>query len=155
MGDEETTTTEETTEEKDTPAWYREQIDRKDKQLKEQGKTINRQRVHLMEETFDKVGLDPSKGLGKAIAEKYEGDPNADDLRNFAVEEYSWEPPADKDSMETTITDAQTRVTEAVNAATAQPQTAIDLEIQQAEESGNFAASIALKVQKFRTTQGI
>lgn len=150
----ETTTEEEVSEEKDTPAWYREQIDRKDKQLKDQGKTINRQRVKLMEETFDKVGLDPLKGVGKAVAEKYKGEANVDDLRNFAVEEYSWEPPK-ADSMQTTITDAQGRVTEASANAVSQPQQAIDLEISEAEERGDFAATIALKVRKFRTTQGI
>ncbi len=156
MGDEEATTatTEDDSTEEDTPAWYRDQIDRKDKQLKDQGKTINRQRVHLMADTFEKVGLDPEKGLGKAIAEKYEGDPNEDDLRNFAIEEYSWEAPVD-DSMQTTITDAQGRVTTATAEATSQPQTQIDLEIAEAEERGDFAASVALKVRKFRTTQGI
>ncbi len=79
---------------------------------------------------------------------------NEDDLRNFAIEEYSWEAPVD-DSMQTTITDAQGRVTTATAEATSQPQTQIDLEIAEAEERGDFAASVALKVRKFRTTQGI
>ena len=156
MGDEEATTattTEDATEE-DTPAWYRDQIERKDKQIKDQGKTINRQRVNLMEGTFKEVGLDPTEGLGKAIAKEYEGDPNADDLRNYAIEEYSWEPPTDN-SMQTTITDAQGRIATATAEAGSVPQQQIDLEISEAEERGDFAASVALKVRKFRTTQGI
>jgi hypothetical protein len=136
------------------PAWYRDQMDRKDAQLKDQAKQINRQRVQLMEGAFDEVGLDPTKGLGKAIAEKYEGDPKADDLRSYAIEEYSWEPPVD-DSLQSAVVDAQERVTEAVNAATPAPASPIDIQIADAEERGDFAGTMSLKVAKFREAQGI
>jgi hypothetical protein len=139
------------------PAWYRDQMALKDQEIKELQKEKNRQHVKLMEDTFDKVGLDPSKGLGKAIAEKYDGEPDAEKLRNFAVEEYDWEPPPEQaeNPMGQTITDAQSRVTTAIGDAQAIPLQPIDLQITEAEEKGDFATAVGLKVQKFREAQGI
>jgi len=143
-------------EEKD-PAWYRDQMSAKDVEIKELTKTTNRQRVKLMEETFSKVGLDPAVGLGKAIAEKYQGEPTVDDLRTFAIEEYSWEPPEEleENPLAKPIVDAQGRVDKAVKAADSTQQSAVDLQIAEAEEKGDFATSIMLKVAKYRTAKGI
>jgi hypothetical protein len=107
--------------------------------------------------TFDKVGLDPTKGLGKAIAEKYEGEPDADALRSFAIEEYQWEPPPENTEipMAPVIADAQGRVTQATQEAEGVTLQPIDLQIAEAEEKGDFASAVSLKVQKFRTAKGI
>lgn len=42
-------------------------------------------------DAFSKVGLDTSKGLGKAIAKEYEGDPTPEALAEYAETEYGWE----------------------------------------------------------------
>jgi hypothetical protein len=138
------------------PAWYRDQISKKDTELKEAQKTINRQKVKLMESTFEQVGLDPTKGLGKAIAEKYDGEPDAETLRAFAIDEYSWEPPTTpQQEVVGAINEAQARVNQAQRQASSVDSSAVDVEIAEAESSGNFAAAMQLKVQKFRETQGI
>lgn len=147
----ETPATDEGGEQKD-PAWYRDQIERKDAQLAEQTKTINRQRVALMEQTFETVGLDPAVGLGKAIAEKYDGEPDADALRQFAIDEYQWEPPA---PVENEIVAGQERVNTAVAGTERVDQRQIDLDIADAESRGDFASAVALKLAKFRQEQGI
>lgn len=139
-------------EEKD-PKWYRDEIDRRDEKIKELEKENNRNRVRLLESTFEKVGLDPSKGLGKAIAERYEGEPDADALRTFAIEAYQWEPPTQ--SPAELVNEAQGRVSGAVGEAESAPTQEVDLQIAQAEERGDFASAIQLKLNKFRQEQGI
>ena len=42
---------------------------------------------------FKQVGLNPEKGLGKAIAKEYEGDPTAEGVAEYAKTEYDWEVP--------------------------------------------------------------
>ena len=135
------------------PKWYRDEIDRRDEKIKELEKENNRNRVRLLEKTFEALELDPTKGLGKAIAEKYEGEPDVDALRTFAIEEYQWEPPTQTPAQ--SVNEAQARVSGAVNEAESAPTQEIDLQIAQAEEKGDFASAVSLKVQKFRQEQGI
>lgn len=157
MSDEiEAVETDEATEDRD-PAWYRDQLAKKDKKIAEQEGQINTQRVRLMERTFKDVGLDPTTGLGKAIAKEYQGEPDPEALRNYAVEEYNWEPPAESapNPIGAEIAQAQARVSQAMTSAEASPANPIDLQIADAEKRGDFASSITLKMQKFRQEQGI
>lgn len=142
------------TEDKD-PQWYRDQIAAEKAKNAEKEKEYNKLRVRLMESTFKDVGLDPSKGLGKAIAEKYDGEPDAEALRNFAISEYQWEPPASENPVTDETRAAQARVDDAIKGADSQPTAQIDLDIANAEERGDFATTMSLKLQKFRQEQGI
>ncbi|MEN8233780.1 MAG: hypothetical protein ABFR89_02515 [Actinomycetota bacterium] len=47
----------------------------------------------LMAGAFADAGLDPEKGIGKAIAKEYDGDMTADALRAYATDEYGVEFP--------------------------------------------------------------
>jgi hypothetical protein len=145
----------ESTDKDKEPAWYREQLAAKDAEIADRDKAYNKMRVKLLETTFKEVGLDPTKGLGLAIAERYEGEPDVEELRNFAVEKYQWEPPTPENPIATEVTQAQGRVSAAVKEAESTPVEQIDLDIAQAEERGDFAASMSLKLQKFRQEQGI
>ena len=151
------TTDTDPTEEKD-PAWYREQMAAKDAETAELKKQLNKQKVKLMETAFAQVGLDPTKGIGKAVAKEFDGDPDADAIRQYAIEEYQWEPPADQGQghpLADDIAGAQGRVSAAIQGAESNPTEQIDLDIAQAEERGDFASTIQLKLAKFRQNQGI
>jgi hypothetical protein len=155
MNDEQITTDTDTITEENTPAWYRDQMAKKDAELKELQKTTNRQRVKLMESTFKAVGLDPAKGLGKAIAKEFDGEPDAEQLRQFAIEEYGWEPPTPENPQAEVVVEAQGRVQAATAGADSVPVQPIDFQIQEAEEKGDFASAVSLKVQKYRNDKGI
>lgn len=135
------------------PKWYRDELKKRDDQLAEQQKTINRQGVRLMEKAFSDAGLDPTKGLGKAIAQNYDGDPDAEAIKTFAQEEYDWEPPEQTPAQ--VVNEAQGRVAEATAGTESIPQDALDLDIAKAEEEGDFARSIMLKVQQHRQKIGM
>lgn len=45
-------------------------------------------RETLMAGAWEKVGLNPDEGLGKAIAKEYKGKPTAEALAQYAAEEY-------------------------------------------------------------------
>lgn len=154
MTQEAQTQTDDGTEEKD-PKWYREQLAAKDEALADKEKEANKLRVKLLESTFKEVGIDPAKGLGKAIAADYDGEADAEALRNFAIEKWDWEPPTSENPIAGAVTEAQGRVSAAVKDATSAPTEQIDLDIAQAEERGDFASAMALKLNKFRQEQGI
>lgn len=144
------------TPEENTPAWFRDQMSKKDAENAELQKQLNRQKVKLMGATFNEVGLDPTKGLGKAIAEKYDGEPDAEKLRAFAIEEYDWQPPATPEQeMNAAINEAQARVNQAQAGAESVNTSIIDTQIDEAESRGDFATAIALQVQRYRQQKGI
>lgn len=139
------------------PAWYRDQLKRKEEEIDGLRKQTNKQRTQLLESAFKGVGLDPTTGLGKAIAKEYNGDATVEALREFATTEYGYEPPADssENPMATEIAQAQGRIAGATAEAESVPLQPIDLEIQQAEEKGDLVASMTLKLQKYRQEAGI
>lgn len=47
--------------------------------------TIESQQAVLREYAFTQAGIDPTQGIGKAIAELYKGDANAEKIREFAA----------------------------------------------------------------------
>jgi hypothetical protein len=51
-------------------------------------------RTQLLDRSYQELGLDPTKLVGKAIAEKYQGEPNTEALAEFAREEYGYVPVA-------------------------------------------------------------
>ena len=42
----------------------------------------------LMNVALSSMGLDPSKGVGKAVLKTYEGKPNVDEIKSFVTEEF-------------------------------------------------------------------
>lgn len=47
---------------------------------------------------FKDAGLDPGKGIGKAVFKEYDGDLDAEAIRSYATDEYGWEQPSDDDA---------------------------------------------------------
>lgn len=147
---------EENPQEDTTPAGLRATLDRKEERIKELQEKVNQQKVHLMERAFSDAGLDPTTGIGKAVAKEYEGDPAPESIQSFAREEYGWEPePEQASEMAAVVTEAQQRVATATAGGSSTPTQEIDLQIAEAEKAGNFAESIRLKMHKWRSETGI
>ena len=51
-------------------------------------------RTQLLDRSYTELGLDPTKLVGKAIAENYDGEPTTEALAAYAKEQYSYEPVA-------------------------------------------------------------
>ena len=62
------------------------------KQLAEAHGRIKDLQAREMKRSFDELGLDTSKGLGKAIAKEYEGEITAEAIATYAKTEYDWTP---------------------------------------------------------------
>ena len=106
-------------------------------------------RTQLLDRSYQELGLDPTKLVGKAIAEKYEGEPNTTALAEFAKAEYGFEPsPADPAAhpLAEQITTQQTaldqvgQVAGSVPAVLSEPDT-----LAKAEAEGDYATTMAIK----------
>lgn len=157
MSDQPTTETPPADDDSQAPAWYRDQLKRKEAEIETLRKQTNKQRTQLLEGAFKGVGLDPTTGLGKAIAKEYNGDPTVEALREFATTEYGYEPPQDaaENPLAREIGAAQGRIGATTGEAEAIPLQPIDLEIQQAEEKGDLVSAMTLKMRKYRQEAGV
>lgn len=107
----------------------------------------------LMENAFRTLGLDPTKGIGKAIAKEYDGEPTVEAVEAYAVDEYGWEKQSGtQPSPEAALIEtAQQRVTQATSGSvTAPPPSDLDQQIREAESKGDWVTSMSLKAQKLR-----
>jgi len=75
----------------------REQIE----SLKAENDTLN---GRVRRTAFEAAGLDPERGIGKAVFQTYDGEATAENIREFASSEYDWKP-----SQQATIDPAQQR----------------------------------------------
>lgn len=146
---------EETQEPQTNPnAELRAHADRLQEQVKElQGK--------LAGGTIRELGLDPEKGMGKAILRTFDGDPSdRGALLTFAKDEYDVEVPnaeaAQEEPVSAEIDAAQAQV-EAVDGPPVEPSTpadeiaAADAKLGQPDmQAGDLDASLALKLQRYR-----
>ena len=112
----------------------------------------------LMEAAFTGLELDPNKGLGKAIAKEYEGEPTAEAIAVFAETEYQWERPKVKPPEPTPEQiiqqPANQRSDQALVDSTPAMPTDIDSQIAKAEADGNWQQSMGLKAQKLAAMTG-
>lgn len=127
------------------------------KQLREalkHEKAKNRQlTTKLMDRAYQEAKLDPTTGLGKAIAKEYDGDPDAESLLAFAKEEYGYEPTADDPNPEATQRREQQAVVDNVEAQTV-PSTNVPLTdseaLREASASGDLVTAGNIKAAKLR-----
>jgi len=125
------------------------------KQLREALKRTNAEnaelRAQLMESAYKEAKLDPSTGLGKAIAKEYKGDPTAESLLAFAEDEYDYVPVPTPDNIQAVdIVEGTERVDamQAISTSTV-PLTEAD-ELQKAQAEGDLTKSGAIKAGQLR-----
>ena len=98
---------------------------------------------------FDDAGLDTSTGLGKAIAQVYEGEASKEAVAEFAKAEYGWEAPtADAHPQAQQIATQQARVDQVgETAGSIAPPTEADA-LAKAEAEGDYVTTMAIKGQQ-------
>lgn len=124
--------------------------------LKRQQAENAKLRTQLLDRAYSEAGLDPSTGLGKAIAKEFDGEPTAEALLTFAKEEYDYEPPtSDPAPQATQRREAQQQI-EKVEAATVPSQTLTPKEAErQAQADGNLELAGRIKAQRLAERMGL
>jgi hypothetical protein len=97
---------------------------------------------------FQEIGLDRTKGIGKAADQMYEGDLAADALKAFVTEEFGEEVFGQQDSFRNTVNAGQERLDNLASQAQAvNANTSVQEQIAEAQKSGRVRDSIASKMQ--------
>ena len=105
---------------------------------------------------FTQVGLDPSKGLGKAIAKEYDGDPTAEAVATYAKTEYDWDAPEGVVNAEATERRDQQQALETVEARSVPVSTLTPKEAErEAQKSGDLEALGRIKAQRLAERMNI
>jgi hypothetical protein len=125
------------------PKEFRENFDR----VTEENKVL---KETLRSTAFQSAGLDPAKGVGKAVATLYDGFDPAE-ITRIATEEFEWTPQtAAASSTEQQVAEATGRVNQVMGSSqSVQPQE-LETAIADAEREGRWSDAIALKMQKLR-----
>jgi hypothetical protein len=106
---------------------------------------------------FKDAGYDPDSGHGKALAKLYDGTPDPDAIRQFAKDEFGWDPPSASAEVVTPGASPDEWATVAsVSTTTAPPSdpSSIDNQIAKAEAEGDwdqFDRLSAVKLEALRS----
>jgi hypothetical protein len=109
-------------------------------------------RTKLLDRSYAELGLDPTKLVGKAIAERYEGEASTEALAEFAKEEYGYEPapvspvghPLSKQ-----IQEQQQALDQVGQTAGSVPVTLSEVDaLAKAEAEGDYVTTMAIKGQQ-------
>ena len=97
---------------------------------------------------FQEIGLDRTKGIGKAADQMYEGDLAADALKAFVSEEFGEEVFGQQDSFRETVNAGQDRLDNLASQAQAvSANTSVQEQIAEAQQTGRVRDSIATKMK--------
>lgn len=103
-----------------------------------------------LNDAFGKLDLDPTEGLGKAIAKEYKGEVSLDALTAYAKDEYnySYTPEPEANPVATAIETEQARldtVGETAGSVVTQTETEI---LAEAEAAGDYKTTMAIKANQ-------
>ena len=97
---------------------------------------------------FQEIGLDRTKGIGKAADQMYEGDLAADALKAFVSEEFGEEVFGQQDSFRETVNAGQERLDNLASQAQAvSANTSVQEQIAEAQQTGRVRDRIATKMR--------
>lgn len=128
------------------------------KELREYAKRQSEQAAKYkgiaLENSFAKIGLDPTKGLGKAIAKEYDGEPDAESLLEFAKTEYEYEPVAADHPNQQKIDAEQAKLDAVqVSSTSVTPDNETEL-LRKASADGDLKTAGAIKAAQLRRKFG-
>ena len=122
------------------------------KAIREENKTLKEELVKYQgqerDSLFKQVGLDRTKGVGKAADLMYEGDLEIDALKTFITEEFGEEVVSgQQDSIRNTVNEGQNRLDALQQSAqTINASPSVQEQIAQAQQTGRTRDSIASKM---------
>lgn len=119
------------------------------KQEKAERKALQQE---LMNVALGSMGLDPSKGIGKAVVKTYSGKPNIDEIKSFVTEEFgdvqSTEAPTPEQPQDISenVTQAQSRVEQLNKIGVSSEPTDVMDAFKDVVSSGNVSDSIRARM---------
>jgi len=150
MSEETTPTTETPEEPKETGGGLRKQLEA----TLAENKTL---KAEKLEGSFKAIGLDPTQGLGKAIAKEYDGEISTEALAEYADSEYGhkFEAPPELNPQVAQIAGEQAKLDQVgQTAGSVAPPTEADA-LAKAEAEGDYQTTMAIKgAQVARQFQG-
>jgi len=143
---------EEVTNETEVQAPLEDKDDKNWKAMREENKALREElagyQVKERDELFKQIGLDRTKGIGKAADQMYEGDLAADALKAFVSEEFGEEVFGQQDSFRETVNAGQERLDNLASQAQAvSANTSVQEQIAEAQQTGRVRDSIATKMR--------
>jgi len=122
------------------------------KAIREENKALKEElaqfQVKERDTLFQEIGLDRTKGIGKAADQMYEGDLAADALKAFVTEEFGEEVFGQQDSFRNTVNAGQERLDNLASQAQAvNANISVQEQIAEAQKSGRVRDSIASKMK--------
>jgi hypothetical protein len=140
--------TEPSDEGKDTGRGLRAQLEKQIEKTNAEQATNQVLRTQLLDRSYTELGLDPTKLVGKAIAEKYVGEPSTEALAEFAKEEYGYEPVATSEPhpLSQQINAQQAALDQVGQTAGSVPVVPSETDVlAKAEAEGDYATAMAIK----------
>ena len=143
---------EEVTNETEVQAPLEDKDDKNWKAMREENKALREElagyQVKERDELFKQIGLDRTKGIGKAADQMYEGDLAADALKAFVAEEFGEEVFGQQDSFRETVNAGQERLDNLASQAQAvNANQSVKDQIAEAQQTGRVRDSIATKLK--------
>ncbi len=121
------------------------------KQLAEAHKDLAEANAKILTPAYEKLGLNPELGLGKAIAKEYDGPASFEGLAEFAQTEYGHVAPdvePDAHPQAEAIHTETDKLEQVAGAATSVVPATQGTELQKAEADGNYQTTLAIKGQQ-------
>ncbi len=138
-------------ESKETGKGLRAQLEKQIAATKAEREVSADYRTKLLNRSYEELNLDPTKLIGKAIAEKFDGEPTTEALAAFAKEEYGYEPPAQAEEQHPQaqqIAQGQAALDQVgQTAGSIVPPTEVD-SLAKAESEGDYSTTLAIKGQQ-------
>lgn len=114
------------------------------KRMREQMEALQEEKNALMARVklsaFKEAGLDPEKGIGKAVYRTYEGEVDPEQIRQFAEQEYDWSPQSNA-----RLPEGQQRMTALSQVGSPEEAQTRMQQAREAEQQGDWITSAALK----------
>ena len=112
-----------------------------------------RLRANALTEAFDKLGLETTSGLGKAIAKEYDGEANYDALAAYAHDEYGHSPKEEEEETPTpqaqAVNQGHQRLEQVAQTSGSVPVTPeVGDALAKAEAEGDYATTMQIKSQQ-------
>jgi hypothetical protein len=140
-------TVEETQEESNPVSQLREQL----KKAQSENKEL---KAFKADAVFKEAGFDTSTGEGKALKNLYDGELQADAIKQFASQEFGWgQAPAEateQEAQKQKVVTSQENLDTVIEASVPVEPVGLDDQINQAQADGDWATSSALKADKLK-----
>lgn len=106
--------------------------------------------ARVMKDEFAAIGLDPEKGLGKAIAKEYQGELEADAIKEWAAAEYGYEAPTTENPAQTQIDRGNDRLEQVQNNTESLEPETLQERARKAAAEGDMTAAANAKAEMLR-----